>query len=980
MKKMLIGVMLSLSVIVVIIFSFIKYFSFVNTTIYDESISHLKEIYHQTNNLLQEQIKKQWSNLKLWSEFLDNVNDEESVRSYFNQSKDEVGFNNFYFVSHNSESYGIDDKETYFDLSDSDLYDLVISKQNIVVISAIPNHPQLIVFAVPTQEKTYKGFTYEAIAISFNSTDFINSLTINSFNGKSNSFLIHSDGRIIMDTIPEQDNKIRNFFSIMNNSSLSESEKEMVKTDFKDNINGSKQLEYKNVKYYIIYESIDVSDWMIIGMVPTNIVNKNMSKLQSSTIGLIAFVSVILFVLIISLIISTTQIILKKKDSEIINRDELFSYLSFNVNDIFMMINAKDFTIDYISPNVNKLLGISIDDLKNNIFELDSLSYGDNAISLKEQLLSIGANDEVEWYGEYVHQITRETHWYRNIAQYTTIQKNGKYILVMSDRTEEILKNQEFEKMAYEAESANRAKSKFLSNMSHDIRTPMNAILGFTNLALSNAEDKERSQEYLKKILASSNHLLSLINDVLDMSKIESGRMKLTNVDANLSDLFHNIESLFLGEAKTRNLEFQINVENVENEDVYCDKTRFNQLIFNLVSNAIKYTPAGGKVAIYLSEIDKTDNGYGVYQIIVKDSGIGMSKDFLKHIFEPFERELSSTVNKIQGTGLGMSIAKNIVEMMSGTIDIKSELGKGTEITLTIPLKLQDSQVSDVQIAQFKDLKALVVDEDFTACDRINKMFAKLGIRSEWTISRNEVITKIKQSSNANDKFNIYIIGEKLSDINGLELVKQIKDIENGNPIIILNTYNQGDIETEIQKFGTNVGCSKIMFLSDLRKLIVDMMLISEPKKEEKAVNDKHKNNYVGKKILVVEDNALNTEIACEILSSSGFIVNTVVNGEEAVKYVQNAKKEDINLILMDVQMPIMDGYTATKMIRAIENKDLANIPIIAMTANAFDEDRNLAFESGMNGFISKPIDINEVFSVIEEILEKEKAKEDKTI
>ena len=518
------------------------------------------------------------------------------------------------------------------------------------------------------------------------------------------------------------------------------------------------------------------------------------------------------------------------------------------------------------------------------------------------------------------------------------------------------------------AESANCAKSTFLSNMSHDIRTPMNAIIGFTTLALSNIDDTDRVKDYLGKTLASSNHLLSLINDVLDMSRIESGKNHLEEVEVNLSDVLHDLKTIVSGQIYAKQLELYMDAMDVTDEDVYCDKTRLNQILLNLLSNAIKFTPAGGTVSVRVRQLAGKVRGCGQYEFRIKDNGIGMSQEFAQKIFEPFERERTSTVSRIQGTGLGMAITKNIVDMMGGTIEVQTAQGKGTEFTVCVPMRAQTEQRPVEKITELEGLKALVVDDDFNTCDSVTKMLVKVGMRAEWTLSGKEAVLRARQSIEMSDAYHAYIIDWRLPDMNGIEVTRQIRSLHDDTPIIILTAYDGSDIEMEAKAAGVTAFCSKPMFMSDLRETLMSALGQKPADAVQRLLPEKNA-DFKGKHILLVEDNALNREIAQEILREYGFLVDTAENGAVAVEKVSTAAPGSYDLVLMDVQMPIMDGYTATRKIRALDDPARAKLPILAMTANAFDENRRNALESGMNGFLSKPIVIGDLVQELHKIL-----------
>ena len=514
--------------------------------------------------------------------------------------------------------------------------------------------------------------------------------------------------------------------------------------------------------------------------------------------------------------------------------------------------------------------------------------------------------------------------------------------------------------------AANRAKREFLFNMSHDIRTPMNAIIGFTSLAATHIDNKEQVLDYLKKISTSSQHLLSLINDVLDMSRIESGKVKIDEKAVHLPDLVHDVRSIIQPNVSAKRLSLFIDTIDVENEDIITDPLRLNQILLNILSNAIKFTPTGGTISLRIAQKNGAPKGRGCYEFRIKDNGIGMSEEFQKHIFEAFSREESSTVSGIQGTGLGMSITKNIVDLMGGTIAIESEPGKGSEFIVDLCFALSGQRVEPKQIPQLEGLRALVADDDTDTCLSISTMLSKIGMRPEWTISGREAVIRTRYAMEQGDEFSVYIIDWLIPDMNGIEVVRQIrKMIGKSCPIIILTAYDWADIEEEARAAGVTAFCEKPLFLSQLRRVLAEPFG-AEPIHEPSQPNA---SGFKGKKLLLVEDNALNRELAQEILKEAGFAVDTAEDGEIAVRKMKQAAPWQYDLILMDIQMPKMDGYEATRQIRALPDAAKAGIPIFAMTANAFEEDRQSALKAGMDGHIAKPLDIPHLLQVLADVL-----------
>ncbi|MBD5500727.1 MAG: response regulator [Lachnospiraceae bacterium] len=518
-----------------------------------------------------------------------------------------------------------------------------------------------------------------------------------------------------------------------------------------------------------------------------------------------------------------------------------------------------------------------------------------------------------------------------------------------------------------QANKASKAKSVFLSNMSHDIRTPMNAIVGFTNLAISRIDNTEQVEEYLKKIKTSGNHLLSLINDVLDMSHIESGKVRLDEKLCSLSDILHGLFNILQADIRAKQLKLQIDTVDVLDEDIYCDKLRLNQVLLNLLSNSVKYTEPGGTVSMRVVEKGGAPAGYANYDFYIKDTGIGMSEEFVKHIFEPFEREKNSTISGIQGTGLGMAITKNIVNMMKGSIEVESEQGVGTEFAVSFTFRLSSEAKEPQIIEEMEHSRVLVVNDDLNACDSISHMLEQLGMKAEWTLSGKEAVQRAHKAAAEERDYQIYIIDWQLSDMSGIEAAGKIREETVGKePILILTAYDWADIEEEAKAAGITSFCSKPIFLSELRNCLKSV--INKDVEKPKSTTEKVVRKNTGR-ILLAEDVELNQEIAVAILGDAGFQAEIAENGQIAVEMLKKSEPGYYQVILMDVQMPVMNGYEATREIRKLDNKELASIPIIAMTANAFEEDKQEALECGMNGHIAKPIDIERLLDTLDKII-----------
>lgn len=581
-----------------------------------------------------------------------------------------------------------------------------------------------------------------------------------------------------------------------------------------------------------------------------------------------------------------------------------------------------------------------------------------------------------------------DRHW--SEEDYTFVRRTGMVIGVSEENdrlrdashyqlnlTEEQLKTEKTQRYLLEdalmkAENANKARRTFLSNMSHDIRTPMNAIIGFAALASTHLKDYDRVEGYLQKITESSKLLLGMFNDILDISRMESGAIQLEESPYSMRDMFQEIRHVLLGSIASKQLEITMDASSIVHEKIFCDRLRINQVILNLMSNAVKYTKPGGHIFLSLMEIPSDRNDYARFRMSLKDDGIGMSPEFVEHIYEPFMREQNSGVNAVQGAGLGMAITKNIVDLMNGNIEVNSRKDCGTEVTIELELRIQAEIYADdsafyIPVAAGK--RFLIVNDSFELCSSIVDMLKRCGIISEWTMSPREAILRAKMAEESGRGYDGFIIGWNAPEMNGLEAARQLRMFTgHEKPIILMGPSDCTEIEADAYEAGISSICAAPYFISDMRASIKRSFnsVESEESTESLVIDD-----FIGKRILLAEDNKMNQEIAIALLEDSGFFVDLAENGQVAVDKVEQHASGHYDLILMDVQMPIMNGYEATRLIRAMEDSEKCNIPIVAMTADAFFEDRNAAMECGMNEHIAKPVDTERLFAVLKSLLLK---------
>jgi CheY-like chemotaxis protein len=512
------------------------------------------------------------------------------------------------------------------------------------------------------------------------------------------------------------------------------------------------------------------------------------------------------------------------------------------------------------------------------------------------------------------------------------------------------------------AEAASHAKSEFLSNMSHDIRTPMNAILGMTAIAAMHIDNKERVLDCLTKITGSGKHLLGLINSVLDMSKIESGKISLNEEEFRLPDMIQSLLDLFYNQVEQKNIDFSVNVEKIEHEDVIGDEQRLQQIFVNIMGNALKFTPEGGRISLHIMERPSNIMEKSCYRFVFEDTGIGMSQDFIAKIFEPFARAEDSRIDHIEGSGLGMPIAVNIARMMGGDIEVESELGKGSKFTVTVYMRI--NHVTEEDIKNLASLSVLVVDDEEISCENACEILNSLDMKAEYVMNGDDAVSRIWEVHQQGEDFALTILDWKMPGKDGIETAKEIRrTMGNDIPIIVLSAYDWSDIEQEAMAAGVNAFISKPLFKSKLVHVIKEVVGLY-PKQETQLVMTEYAKRDV--RILLADDVELNLEVALEFLKHLGVEADTALDGRETIEKFTAKPAGYYDMIFMDIHMPVMDGYEATRVIRGMSRPDAQTIPIIAVTADAFSDDIQKANDAGMNGHIAKPLSIDTLNREIE--------------
>ena len=963
LKRVLYVLLLALVVFTACYFGY-AYLNNADTLIFMESASHLEEIYSYLGKYISSTNNNSFDSMHLFMtqlEYtLDSGGDDQFVSDMVSAWKENLGFKEFYFISRNGELMSIDGKYKRFDLSSS-LVDLMINGRDIMTDVSMPGSDGLTLYAIKCRKHKYRSFNYEAIAVTFSNDNILDLLSISAFDSKSDNYVINGEGRIIFNGSSFRNTENR-FYNVVNyledNSDLTNQKLLSLEKSWTEGNMITLSTKIESVPYYLVSVPLEQSGWILVGMVDAGVVNKNINQLQNLTMGLGFSVSALLLVILFSIVVTSYIKTKKRQQDEIMFRDSLFSDLSQNVNDVFVILEEKTDEVVYVTPNIDSVLGVKEEDVKKDIASIDGIN-GDRLIA--SNLMELNKKDKISWTQEYLNNDSGETRYLEITAYHTEFGSLKRIVIVISDRSEERKLQNALSSSLEIAKNANAAKSNFLANMSHDIRTPMNAIVGYSTLLIKDADDKNKIIEIGKKITYSSQHLLSLINDVLDMSKIESGRTSLNSDKVDVSEVINNISEIVQVQTKSKKQSFEIKTKGNIPPYIYADKLRLTQILLNLLSNAVKYTEKNGTISLVVEGYG--NNGQTCHlRFIVSDNGQGMSREFIEKIFEPFSRETNSMTNKIQGTGLGMSITKSIIDLMGGTIDIQSELGKGSVFTVDLIFSVPLDENDDNFFADHEITRVLVGDDEIDVTENIQSILSDAGLECDAAIGGLESVDKATRAYEDNNSYDVIILDWKMPDMDGVECVRRIrKEIGKDVPIFVLSSYDVSEIEDEAKKAGVDLFLPKPFFLSNFQR-VLDTYYQNKANTEEVGNNS---DDFSGVKILVAEDNEINAEIITELLDSIGIKCVIAEDGLEALRVFTEESPDEFDMIFMDIQMPIMDGYESARRIRASNNTRAKSIPIIAMTANAFEDDVKASMASGMNAHISKPIDFERLKSII---------------
>ncbi len=1021
-KQNLWYLIISIVIIAVVIVTVILYSVYVNNQIFNDSSQHLSEIYGQVSTTVRQKISDNYSMLHSWEnyiaevssddyynqacdhdEFIDNLpNVDKSEFQHYgefrhfiqNQKDGDWGFQSFYFFNDaDLDNTEIEAKRS-ISRNGKDLDRLTLrypfstllaesQDQNFGVVATDESGNTAMLFVVWFgEERTFNGFKYSGFGVSYTDKRMAELIGYNVFDDNGFCYMTTSKGDVLMKIRDDGADRGDNYLDFLGSDrckltgTTASAIAQAWQSDDKNVNTGTVLVTADSVEYYLNYMPVGINDWVLMGVVPTSFVNRYMNDFRTVTIIVMALLFAFVGFAVVIMFVQLSRKRVKEKELEVASREKLLDLLTHDNNNMFILFSSETFKADYVSSNLPQVLGLDTEEVKNDIRCLLHATVKDCAPFTTEGLqnLPVGGTWSVDL--ELNNKKSKEPLWYKLSLYRSSFGGKDNFVLMFSDRTEENKMRDNLEQALALAKSANEAKSNFLSNMSHDIRTPMNAIISYTTLLARHAENPDAVREYVRKISFSGQHLLSLINDVLDMSKIESGKTSLNIEEFNFADFLEKLYSIVAEQAKTKSQTFEMFFKGHIPDRMCGDKLRINQILLNLLSNAIKYTPEKGSIELCIEASDCARHNHTHIKFEVKDNGVGMSESFVKTVFEPFSREQTEATKEIQGTGLGMAITKNIVDLMGGTISVESELGKGSTFTVDIELAVAEGPADGTDEdfwLKHGVTRVLVVDDDEDICAEISELMYDTGVIVDYATSGKRAIEMVSESGEKGESYDIVLLDWKMPEMNGIETAKHIRaKVGDSIPIMILTSYSFDEIEDEAHDAGINMFMPKPFFVSSFRNAVKKLKSVDDTAKAAEA----DKMSISGLKVLAAEDNEINADILLELMEIEGVTCKIAQNGKIAVEEFEKAPVGTYDLIFMDIQMPIMDGYAATQAIRSCSHPEAKTIPIIAMTANAFDDDIRRALDAGMNAHLAKPIDMDKLKAVVLKIMKEKQNKE----
>lgn len=816
---------------------------------------------------------------------------------------------------------------------------------------------------------------------AYESAEVSEEFSMSFYGGQGHCYIVSREGEVLMR--PGDESEVDSyedlFDRVLGAGAGIDGDKNVIKVQRSQQESGMAIFDSVKGEQICTYVPVDnVEGWYLISVIPVAAVMEEADDIiKDSQFAIISVVALIIVFAGFLLLNWRSHKELSKKEQEIAYNKQQFdifsTYLSNNTDDVYVMLNGKGLRIEYVSSNVERVLGVSMEEAMQDVrmFGRAKYSSGKDVELADLEAMEPGTSFE-PIMSERIHRKTGERRWFWETVYSVLIQGEKKIVVYLSDRTRERETQNTLTQALDLARVANKAKSTFLSSVSHDIRTPMNAIMGLVTLLSQEADNPERVLEYTQRINAASQHLLGLINDVLDMNKIEGGNATLNISEVNMAEVIEELNVIIRPQSRDKNQSFRIFASSFVHERLLGDKLRINQILINILSNSVKYTPEGGCIELDVRELPGVMEGYSRVEFVIRDNGQGMSADYLEVIFQPFTREEKPATSEIQGTGLGMAITKSLVDLMGGTIEVESKLGEGTTFTLDLDLRICEDDGDDPTFWEEHGVRRMIVaDDDEYVCQNIVQAMAHTGVDIRYTTNGKKVVEMMRTARESGEPYDLMILDWKMPGFDGMETARLIrKNYSQQIPILFFTSYDWSEIEEDALEVGVENFLTKPFFMHSFKEAIERTM---DGRNSRQAAEPLQKESvFAGKHVLVVDDIEVNQLILVKILESLGAAACDVANdGQEAVDLFRNSKPGEYDVIFMDVQMPVLDGYGATRTIRGSGHPSAKSVPIIAMTANAFVDDIRDALESGMDAHVSKPIVVEQLKVTFRDVLER---------
>lgn len=958
--------MMMIAVILLALFCAGIYGNFIARRITQESERHLQENYSRENQDFLDMIEKNEAMLRETAWFVEDfvdAGDLEKLHTLIEKSQDTWGFTKFYFTDYTGEYLTLDGTGGSFSFS-AELQLLMRNGQS-VVKNVQREEGAHTVIAVPIIPNEYLGFSYTGIAICYDGEDMEALLQLSSYEDRADCYVISPDGEVLFSAATNH-MQTQNYLAYLEgNAAFLTGSLRALESALRDNTDGIFEVRIRNVEYYLVYQNVDYRDWSMIGLVPQDVVNGSMSQIQWVTICMLGILFLLVGAALLFLFFQRMERSLYQKNKELHAQKKMLEIVAGGVRDMFVVFSAEDFRVDYVSPNCAVLLGITAKEISEDIRRLGLTAVRPEEDLTVEDLEEIKVGESKSYVRERIHQKTGGRRWFQETLYRRLLDEAERFVLILSERTQEIRERNELQEVVGLTQSVMEAKESFLSNISCDIRTPLQAVLGFSNQLEESLEEPQKARELSKRIVAAGTHLQNMLNDILDISRMESGKVALTLSEFEIGQLLEDIDAAVRVQVRTKRQFYDVRVRGMKGKRLLGDRTRIGQILFHTISNAIQYTQEGGRI-----ELNVTQKGNSSDKIIhlnfrIRDNGIGMEKDYQEQLFEVFTREEDSAMRNHKGIGAGMAITKSLVDLMGGTISVESQKDFGTTVFIDLPLRVADDEKNQSFWKINHVTKLLTVDSDAEVHRQIARAMLKTGVKVQGATNGETALQLIEDAKREGEPFDLILLDWKLPGLDGLEVVRHIRgQVGEEVPILMLTTYDWEDIEQAAREIGVDGFLTKPFFTANLRYILRQMQ---NQQKDSEISTDAAGNVLRGLRILSIERDGLYTENFYELLRAEGAECEFAKNDLDGIESFRESIPGYYDLILLDIRRMELEGTQTAASIRRSVHPEAKRIPILALTEDDFVQTE----PSDVNAYLPQSADMEQTHRILAQLLHK---------